>query len=86
MEVGGQIHAPAALPPGTEPLVPIDRRLVGPQSRSERGGEEKESSFLESNSDPPAHNLVTTLAGLSQFYAVFISVLNQLATVHLYLL
>jgi hypothetical protein len=24
MEVSGQLHAPAALPPGKEPLVPID--------------------------------------------------------------
>jgi hypothetical protein len=38
MEVSGQLHAPAALPPGKEPLVP--------QSRSGRGGEEK-------NSHPP---------------------------------
>jgi hypothetical protein len=38
MEVSGQIHVPATLPPGKEPLVPI-----GPQSRSARGGEEKNS-------------------------------------------
>jgi hypothetical protein len=43
MEVTGQLHAPAALPPGKEPL---DRRLGGTQSRSGRGGEEK-------NSQPP---------------------------------
>jgi hypothetical protein len=36
---------PAALPPGKEPLVPLDRRLHGPQSRS--GG-----SFVEKNSQP----------------------------------
>jgi hypothetical protein len=46
MEVGGQLHAPAALPTGKEPLVPINRRLGGPQNRSGRGGEEK-------NSQPP---------------------------------
>jgi hypothetical protein len=46
MEVNGQLHAPAALAPGKEPLVPLDRRLGGPQSRYERGGEEK-------NSQPP---------------------------------
>jgi len=45
MEVSGQLHAPAALPPGTEPY-PLDRRLGGPQSHSGRGGEEK-------NSQPP---------------------------------
>jgi hypothetical protein len=46
MEVSGQLHAPAALPPGKEPWYPLDRRLGGPQSRSGRGGEEK-------NSQPP---------------------------------
>jgi hypothetical protein len=46
MEVGDQFHAPAALPPGKEPLVPIDRRLGGPQSRSGRCGEEKNSEPL----------------------------------------
>jgi hypothetical protein len=38
MEVSGQFHAPAALPPGKEPLVPI-----GPQNRSGCGDEEKNS-------------------------------------------
>jgi hypothetical protein len=47
MEVSGQLHAPAALPPGKEPPVPIDTRLSGPQSSSGRGGEEK-------NSQPPS--------------------------------
>jgi hypothetical protein len=42
-EVSGQFHAPTALLPGKEQL---DRRLCGPQSRSGRGGEEK-------NSQPP---------------------------------
>jgi hypothetical protein len=46
MEVSGQLHAPAALPPGKEPRHPLGRRLGGPQSRSGRGGEEK-------NSQPP---------------------------------
>jgi hypothetical protein len=46
MEVSGQLHPPAALPPGKEPLVPLDRRLGGPQSRSTCDGEEK-------NSQPP---------------------------------
>jgi hypothetical protein len=41
MEVSGQLHAPAALPPGKSPWYPLDRRLGGPQSRSGRGGEEK---------------------------------------------
>ena len=37
MEVGGQRHAPAALPPG-KTRYPLYRRLGGPQSRSERVG------------------------------------------------
>jgi hypothetical protein len=40
MEVSGQLHAPAGLPPGKDPRYPLDRRLGGPQSRSGRGGEE----------------------------------------------
>jgi hypothetical protein len=44
--VYGQLHAPAVLPPGKEPLVSIGRGLGGPRSRSGRGGEEK-------NSQPP---------------------------------
>jgi hypothetical protein len=43
MEVSGQLHAPAALPPGKESLLQLDRRLGGPQRRSERGGEKKDS-------------------------------------------
>jgi hypothetical protein len=46
MEVSDQSHAPAALPQGKSPCYPMDRRLGGPQSRSGRGGEEK-------NSQPP---------------------------------
>jgi hypothetical protein len=45
-EVSGQLHAPAALPQGKSPWYPLDKRLGGPQSRSGRGGEEK-------NSQPP---------------------------------
>jgi len=41
MEVNGKLHDPAALPPGKEPWYLLDRRLGGPQSRSGRGGEEK---------------------------------------------
>jgi hypothetical protein len=40
MEVSGQIYATAASPPAKELLYPLDRRLVGPQSRSGRGWEE----------------------------------------------
>jgi hypothetical protein len=47
MEVSGQLHAPAGLTAGKEPLYPLDRRVGGPQSRSGRSGEEK-------NSQPPS--------------------------------
>jgi hypothetical protein len=30
MEVSGRLYIYAALPPGREPLYPVDRRLVGP--------------------------------------------------------
>jgi hypothetical protein len=43
MEVSGQLHAPAALSPEKIPWYPLDRRLGGLQSRSGRGGEEKNS-------------------------------------------
>jgi hypothetical protein len=38
MEVTGQLHALAALPPEKELRYPSDRRLHGPQSRSGRSG------------------------------------------------
>jgi hypothetical protein len=41
MEVSGQLHAPAALPLEKSPRFPLHRGLDGPQSRSGRGGEEK---------------------------------------------
>jgi hypothetical protein len=34
MEVSGQLHAPAALPPSKNSWYPLDRWLGGPQSRS----------------------------------------------------
>jgi hypothetical protein len=39
LEVSGQLHAPAALPPGKSPRYPFYRRLGGPQSRSGRYGD-----------------------------------------------
>jgi hypothetical protein len=41
LEVSGQLHAPAALPPEKSPRYPFYRRLGGPQSRSGRYGEGK---------------------------------------------
>jgi len=47
MEVSGQLHAPAALPLGERtPHTHWIRRLGGPQSQSECGGEEKNSQSL----------------------------------------
>jgi hypothetical protein len=46
MEVSCQLHAPAALPPGKEPRYPLYGRLGGPQSRSGRSGEKKNSQPL----------------------------------------
>jgi hypothetical protein len=46
MEVSGQLHDPAALPPGKELHYPLDRRLGGSHSHPGRGGEEKNSQPL----------------------------------------
>jgi hypothetical protein len=58
--VSGQLHAPAALPPGKDPWNPLDRRLGGPQNRSGHGGEEKNSQptpgIEPSNPDRPARS------------------------------
>jgi hypothetical protein len=43
MELSGRIHAPATLPPGKERWYLLDRRLAGPQGRSGRCDEEKNS-------------------------------------------
>jgi hypothetical protein len=59
--------APAALPPGKEPLVhPLDRRLGRPQSQSGRGGEEK-------NSQPVLGLEPTIIRPVSQFYTAELS-------------
>jgi hypothetical protein len=41
MEASGQLHAPVVLPSEKIPRYPLDRRLGGRQSRSERCGEKK---------------------------------------------
>jgi hypothetical protein len=40
-EISGQSKATAPLPPGNSLVVPLDRRLGGPQSRPGHYGEEK---------------------------------------------
>jgi hypothetical protein len=59
MEVSGQLHAPAALPPGKQPRYTLDRKLGGPQGRSGSGGEEKNSQPLPGLETPdhPARSL-----------------------------
>jgi hypothetical protein len=58
--LGGKLHAPAALPQGKSPWYPLDRKMDGPQSRSGRGGEEKNSQPLPGiepqNPDRPARS------------------------------
>jgi hypothetical protein len=41
MEVSGELHAPAALLPGKSPNKPLNTRLGGPLSQSERFEEQK---------------------------------------------
>jgi hypothetical protein len=80
MEVSGQLHAPAALPQEKEsPLSigPLDSRLGERQSRSGRGGEEKNSQPLPGLEtqiiQPVAHRYATVLRlqGLLLFFFFF---------------
>jgi hypothetical protein len=52
MEVSGKLHAAAALPPGKSPQYSLDKRQGGPQSRSGRGDEEKNSQHPAENRTP----------------------------------
>jgi hypothetical protein len=69
MDVICQLHTPAALP-GKSPCYPLDRRLSGPQTRSGRGSEEKNSQSPPGidplNPDRPASSLVATPTELSR--------------------
>jgi hypothetical protein len=65
MEVSSQLDAPVTYPQGKSPRYPLDRRLGGPQSRSGRGGEEKDvPSSAEHQPGRPSHILVTILTEL----------------------
>jgi hypothetical protein len=72
MEVSGQLHDPAALPHERAPCTHWIGGWVGPrpQSRSGRGGEEKNSQPLPGieayRSDRPANNLVAIPTELSR--------------------
>jgi hypothetical protein len=58
VEVSGQLHILAALPPGKEPLVPTGQEVGGGlRSQSGRGGEEKNSEPL-SGLEPPLIQVV----------------------------
>jgi hypothetical protein len=65
MEVSGQFHALAALPQGNSLWYPLDMRLGGPQSRSGKGGEEKNSKsqpgIEPQNPDHPVCSLVSVI-------------------------
>jgi len=72
MEVSGQLHALATLPQGKEPSPPrylLDRRLDGPQSRSECGGVDKNSQPL-SGLEPPITQPVTKILTFSLLNAL----------------
>jgi hypothetical protein len=69
MEVSGQLHTPAALPPGQEARYPLDKRLGGPQSRSRRGGGEK-------NSQPPPGLEPPIIQSVAQRYTTELSQLT----------
>jgi hypothetical protein len=76
MEVSGQLHTLAALPPGKG--CQLDRRLGGPQSRSGRGGEEKNFQHSPGNeprsSDrPPVASRYTDWAIAAHQYPELIS-------------
>jgi hypothetical protein len=78
MEVSGQLLAPAALPPGKEPL---DRRLGELQSRSGRGGEEKNSQLPPAiepqNPDHPAHSPALYRLSYRGFNNRFVCAINK---------
>jgi hypothetical protein len=61
-----QLHAPATLYPGKDPRYPLDRKLGGPQSRSGRGGEEKNYQLLP-RLEPP---IVQPVVQLYTYWAI----------------
>jgi hypothetical protein len=71
MEVNGQLHAPAALPPWKSPRYPLDRRLGGPQSRFGSGGEKK-------NSQPLSKIGPTIIQPVAQRYTTVLTPLQEM--------
>jgi hypothetical protein len=74
MEVRGQLHVSAALPKRKSPRYPLYRRLGGPQSRSGRYGEEKNSQPLPELepliNQPVVQNYTTELSGLLRWEGI----------------
>jgi hypothetical protein len=69
LEVSGQLHAPAALPPRKDtPRYPFYRRLGGPQSRSGRYGEVK--IFYPTGTRTPAPLVVQPVASRYSDWAI----------------
>jgi hypothetical protein len=64
--VSVQLHGKAAVPQGKIPWYPFDKRLSGPQSRSGRGGEEK-------NSQPPQGFKLPIIQPIAQRYTAELS-------------
>jgi hypothetical protein len=75
--VSGQLHAPATLPSGKEPPVPLERRVGGPQNLSERREEKKNLSLsnyklvYDNNvsQHPVARSCIHSVPGFSVFRA-----------------
>ena len=68
LELSGQFHASAALPPGKTARYPLCRRLGGPQSRSGRNGQDDKSlypSWTGATIPPPSSPLIYSLYWLS---------------------
>jgi hypothetical protein len=82
LEVSGQLHAPAALPPGKSPWYPFYRRLGGPQSRSARNGEVK--IFYPTGTPPPL--VVQPIASRYTNWAILVLLNILLARLPLYVL
>jgi hypothetical protein len=70
LDKGGHLYSPATLPLGKVPLMPVLKRLGGPQSQCAHFGEEKNVLPLPGSEpqffDCPAHNLVSILTWLPQ--------------------
>jgi hypothetical protein len=71
MEVSGQLHAPTALPTDKELPMPNEQEARRAQSRSGRGGEEKNARpCRESNTGRLARSLVFILTEVPQLLSL----------------